>query len=56
MIGVKEILSVEEIEDLIDLWHEGAGADLPLHEFLGMTWVEYARFAETNQVPAVDDA
>lgn len=31
----------EDIDDFIDQWHEGPGAQ-PLHEFLGMTHNEYA--------------
>ncbi len=36
---------VDEIDDYIDLWHEG-GTDISLHEFLGMTRPEYALWVE----------
>lgn len=29
-----------DIDDLVDEWHKG-DSDLPLHEYLGMTWDEY---------------
>ena len=28
-------------DDMVERWHNGEGADRPLHEFLGMTWEEY---------------
>lgn len=31
--------------DLIDAWHAGA-SPLPLHEYLGMSWDEYAQWLE----------
>ncbi|MES1241810.1 MAG: hypothetical protein ABUT39_09350 [Acidobacteriota bacterium] len=31
----------EQIDDFVDLWHEGA-SELSLHDFLGMTWEEYS--------------
>ena len=40
----------EPIDDAIDRWHNGA-SKAPLHEFLGMTWEEYARWAETGKEP-----
>lgn len=38
--------SPEEIDDAVAAWHEG-GSGLELHEFLGMTWEEYALWVET---------
>lgn len=37
-----------DIHDAIDQWHddEGLSNDLELHEFLGLTWVEYKAWAE----------
>jgi hypothetical protein len=29
--------------DLVDGWHTGENHGKPLHEFLGMTWDEYAK-------------
>ena len=33
-----------EIDDYIDLWHDGDGDGKKLHEYLGMTWEEYGRW------------
>ncbi len=30
------------MDDRIEAWHNGAGEGMELHEYLGMTWVEYA--------------
>ena len=32
------------MDNLIDAWHDGAGEDQKLHEFLGMTWDEYCQW------------
>ena len=37
--------SADEVDDFVDRWHEG-DADVPLHEFLGLTRDEYARWVE----------
>lgn len=44
-------MTPEELDDLVDLWHEGAGGDLPLHEFLGMTWPEYSAWTKDGTLP-----
>jgi hypothetical protein len=37
--------TVAEIDDYVARWHNGlAGQDCQLHEYLGMTWEEYARW------------
>lgn len=36
----------DEIDDRIDEWHNGAGAGKPLHEYLGWTRAEYAKWVE----------
>ncbi|MFB6860487.1 hypothetical protein ACFCZQ_09320 [Streptomyces virginiae] len=35
-----------DIDSYIDAWHDGEGAELELHEFLGMTWDEYRLWVE----------
>lgn len=40
----------KNIHDLIDEWHK-SDTELPLHEFLELTWEEYARWVETNKLP-----
>jgi hypothetical protein len=41
----------DEIEDKIEEWHEGAGPDKELHEYLGFTLDEYKDWFKTNLVP-----
>jgi len=36
----------EKLLDEVDRWHEMHGDGVPLHEFLGMTHDEYARWVE----------
>ncbi|OLS61212.1 hypothetical protein [Pseudomonas putida] len=41
----------EEIDRFVEDWHEGrAGADMELHEYLGMSWEEYQLWATTPSV------
>lgn len=40
----------EEVEDMVDAWHRDPTTKA-IHEFLGWTWEQYARWVETNQVP-----
>lgn len=41
----------EEIEQFVEDWHEGReGADMELHEYLGMSWEEYQIWATTPSV------
>lgn len=38
----------EEIEQFVEDWHEGReGADMELHEYLGMSWDEYQMWVTT---------
>jgi hypothetical protein len=37
----------DDIDDLIDEWHEG-DYDMPLHQFLGMTWGEYTTWVNQS--------
>lgn len=41
----------EAVDTLVGLWHDGAGLGLELHEFLGWTWREYARWVERSVLP-----
>lgn len=36
-------MNAEELDDKIDKWHL-SDQDVPLHEYLGMTWEEYCEF------------
>lgn len=35
----------DEIDDFVEAWHTGSGTD-ELHEFLGMSWTEYALWVQ----------
>lgn len=43
-LALKSDVLLDEIDDFVDAWHEGAG-DSSLAEFLGMTSDEYALWA-----------
>ena len=43
------LVSVDAIDDAIHAWHVGDGEE-PLHEFLGMTFEEYAAWVEDPKV------
>lgn len=46
----KESSTVDDIEDRIAEWHASAeSAYQPLHEYLGMTWEEYAAWVERRE-------
>jgi hypothetical protein len=48
---VKGRAHLGKIDDYIDAWHEGkAGANLELHELLGMSTDEYALWVERPEV------
>lgn len=41
-----------DIHDAISAWHDASDDDgVQLHEYLGMTWEQYAHWAETGQLP-----
>jgi hypothetical protein len=44
-------VEAEEIHDYLDIWHDGSDNDLELHEYLGMTWEQYAVWAESGVLP-----
>src|SRR5271157_1134939 len=45
MLYVHGNASVDDIDDFIDVWHQG-GTGVPLHEFLGLSQEEYAQWVE----------
>jgi len=47
----KRHVTEENIHDLIDEWHNG-DSNQELHEFLGFTFEEYARWVETDVFPS----
>ena len=40
----------ENIHDLIEQWHE-SDSKQELHEFLGLTFEQYKRWVETDELP-----
>ena len=44
------MVDMKNIDDKIELWHTGTG-DMPLHEYLGMTWDEYSEWVHTSIIP-----
>ncbi|CAM0107375.1 hypothetical protein MYOV065v1_p0016 [Vibrio phage PS15B.2] len=40
-------LTNDEIDDLIERWNEDKETTLELHEYLGMTWEEYADWVQS---------
>jgi hypothetical protein len=40
----------ENIDDLIDEWHE-SNSELPLHEYLGLTWEQYKHWIKSDELP-----
>lgn len=38
------------IDALIEAWHTG-DSDIPLHEYLGLTWQEYLDWLKTGKLP-----
>jgi len=39
------LATLDEVDDFVEAWHEGEDAR-DLHEYLGLTWDEYALFVE----------
>lgn len=44
----KQPMSDEEFESKVEEWHEG-DSKLELHEYLGMTWEEYAAYVSPRR-------
>ena len=44
-------LTEEEVDNRIERWHTGAST-MPLYEYLGWTWEQYAHWVETEEIPA----
>lgn len=41
----------QRMGEWIERWHAGAGPGVSLHEFLGMSWAEYALWVRSGQAP-----
>lgn len=42
---------VTNIHDAIELWYDLPEDDVALHQFLGLTWDEYADWVELGRLP-----
>lgn len=42
---------MSDLDDLVEQWHTSPDDDGPLHEFLGMTWEQYAEWTRTGIEP-----
>ncbi|HCT81188.1 MAG TPA: hypothetical protein DGT23_32385 [Micromonosporaceae bacterium] len=40
-----------DIDEAVAEWHDDPTIVIPLHEYLGMTWDQYTRWAETGALP-----
>jgi len=38
----------DQLLDKIDQWHEDKTIEIPLYEYLGMTWEEYKEYVKNN--------
>lgn len=47
----------ESIDDWVDRWHNDKSTQLPLHEYLGMSWEQYGRWLEkpSSLVPILNE-
>lgn len=44
-------LAMRDIHNGIRLWHDGQGEGLELHQYLGLTWVEFKVWATYGRLP-----
>lgn len=44
-------LAMRDVHEGIKLWHDGHGQGLELHQFLGLTWLEYAVWVNYHRLP-----
>lgn len=42
-------VTLDDIDDYIDSWHDG-DSKLTLHEYLGLTWEQYKKYVEVNEL------
>lgn len=44
-LALSGAVTLDDIDDFVDTWHQG-GTGQELHDFLGLTWEEYALWVE----------
>jgi hypothetical protein len=42
-------ITLDEYDDKIAFWHDQYDGDLPLHEYLGLSWEEYVQLVTPNK-------
>lgn len=50
----QRLLTNEEVDQAVEEWHNNDLLTCELHEYLGWTWTEYARYVETCELPKPD--
>lgn len=48
------LLTEEEVSAAMDEWCSDDSLNCALHEYLGWTWVEYAHYVGTGELPKPD--
>ncbi len=51
----KIIPDLSTYEDAIEKWHQGDG-EIPIHEYLGLTWAKYCEMVQGKVIPAEKEA
>lgn len=44
-------LAMREVHEGVRLWHDGEGRGLELHQFLGLSWLEFRVWATYGRLP-----
>ena len=44
---------LEDIDDYVDIWHTDISIGKSLHEYLGMSWEEYAGYVEGTLIERI---
>lgn len=39
-------MNEQQFEDKVEEWHNGAGYGLALHEYMGISWLQYCKYVE----------
>ena len=45
-----------DVDAAVEAWHSGAGDGLELHEYLGWSWEQYARWVDDGIAPDEEEA
>lgn len=53
--AIKSVMTEDEINDLIEEWHNDDKLEMPIYEFLGWTRDQYASYVERCVMPEKED-